>query len=335
MLGSSRDDDFGHGDVKMAKTKTLLRRWIAGSSDDIADELRRRTGYRLRTTSSRLNSARNAKNRLKDETGYFIGAEEKDCLEVNVRKWVKHADRDAARDVCKETGYAMRSEDNKEYGSISEMVRRAVLSGRSRDLSKRTGYVLRRTNATIAECVRRYVAGDEYAAKEISNRTGYTCSRNEKDTNLFDCVRQYTAGKHAMDKHISRRTGYVLSRRKRSLLNCVRRYTQGASEREDIVELSGYVLPNKKTTTSRTKNGQVIELVRRAVRNNRSVFVDEIAKKTGYRMHKFSLASSSTQGEDLKSFWGVVKSNASPRTVAKAATVASMALQSNTISSST
>ena len=324
---------------KMSKTKKLLRKWIAGSSnaDDVADELRRRTGYRLRTSSSSARIVRewvktrhiSAKDRLRMETGYSVGSRSNCGLDVSVRKWVKRADKEAARDVTSTSGYCVSRSNKNKTESISTIVRRAIKSGYSRDLTKRTGYVLRKTNTTISESVRRYVAGEECATEEIARGTGYVLSRSEKEdnTSTFDHVRQYITGTSGSEKHIHRRTGYVLSRRKTSLLlDRVRRYARGGSEK-DIVELTGYVLPSKGQTDS------VIELVRRAVCKKRSIFMDELEKRTGYRMR----ASVSRKGgaEDLKSFWGVVKSNSSPRTVAKAATVASMALQSNAVSSST
>ena len=326
---------------KMSKTKKLLRKWIAGSSnaDDVADELRRRTGYRLRTSSSSARIVRewvktrhiSAKDRLRMETGYSVGSRSNCGLDVSVRKWVKRADKEAARDVTSTSGYCVSRSNKNKTESISTIVRRAIKSGYSRDLTKRTGYVLRKTNTT--ESVRRYVAGEEYAKKEIARGMGYVLSRSEKEdnTSTFDHVRQYITGTSGSEKHIHRRTGYVLSRRKTSLLlDRVRRYARGGSEK-DIVELTGYVLPSKGQTDS------VIELVRRAVCKKRSIFMDELERRTGYRMQARRHVPVSRKGgaEDLKSFWGVVKSNSSPRTVAKAASVASMALQSNAVSSST
>ena len=319
--------------TKMSKTKKLLRRWISGRSDDVADEMRIRTGYRLPTASKNVREwvkTRNmsAKDRLRMETGYTVGSGGNSSLDVSVRKWVKRADKDAARDATSTSGYVLRSDAE----SLSTIVRRAIKSGHSRDVTRRTGYVIRKTNTTISESVRRYVAGEEYAKKQIARGTGYVLSRSEKeDTSTFDRVRQSITGTSGSEKHIHRRTGYVLSRRKTStLLDRVRRYARGGSEK-DIVELTGYVLPSKGQTDS------VIELVRRAVCKKRSIFMDELERRTGYRMQARHHVPVSRKGgaEDLNSFWGVVKSNSSPRTVAKAASVASMALQSNAVSSGT
>ena len=150
----------------------------------------------------------------------------------------------------------------------------------------------------------------------------------KEDTSTFDRVRQYITGTSGSEKHIHRRTGYVLSRRQTStLLDRVRRYARGGSEK-DIVELTGYVLPSKGQTDS------VIELVRRAVRKKRTIFMDELERRTGYRMPPTSRARFKAGAEDLNSVLGCC-SRTQVHEPLQGASVASMALQSNAVSSGT
>jgi hypothetical protein len=317
--GERRDD-------KKNEVVTLLRSFVVsgGRSDgkNIAKKLARRTGYRLRlsTLSSLTDSVRdwiktrnrNVINTLRSKTGYVVCMSEKGAtgLTGNIRRWVKDADMAAAMHTSRETGYVLNKKTSS--CSLSEIVRKAVLSGRRyRDLEERTGYVLRQGEYTtsIAENVRRFVAGDGRIEKEISSRTGYAIRRKGKS--------------------------------KKSLFNCVRQYAVGLSNaNKEIVEITGYSLLKRTSLEKRTTN-RVMELVRRAVRRNRSASL-EITKETGYYMGKIHNSNNNRKirapkagMEDMKLFWGVVKSNASPRTVARAASVASSALRSNTVSSST